>query len=39
MDGDALFFRQLLLPMCDPKKSGINEPEIAILQHCGELEL
>jgi hypothetical protein len=25
MEGDALFFRQLLLPMCDPKKSGIDD--------------
>ncbi len=25
MDGDALFFRQLLLPMCNPKKPGIND--------------
>lgn len=23
-EGDALFFRQLLLPMCDPRKSGIE---------------
>ena len=29
MDGDALFFRQLLLAMCDPKKSGIdNDPRL-----------
>lgn len=25
LDGDALFFRQLLLPMCDPEKSGIAD--------------
>jgi hypothetical protein len=25
MEGDALYFRQLLLPMCDPKKSGIED--------------
>ena len=24
VDGDALFFQQLLLPMCDPNMSGVN---------------
>jgi hypothetical protein len=33
IEGDALFFLQLLLPIGDPKKSGIeNDPKTAALQ-------